>query len=101
MEEWKPYPRDRKIKRKENYCVIVPNTYDETNKMPLFCEVCGFAYTSLDEEAHEKFKCCSSCADRWAYSHKDEWLAGWRPPSAEIDKMKESRFLIEETVRFE
>ena len=103
MQEWKPYPRNRKIRRTDNYLVIVPESYSsETPNIPLFCEVCGFMFASkADEETYEKFKCCETCADKWAYSRSEEWKEGWRPSPEELKLHQEKRFLIEENIRFE
>ena len=37
MKEWQTYPRNRKIRYKSNYAIIVPDSFDEKNVgMPLF-----------------------------------------------------------------
>lgn len=100
---WQPYPRNRKIAKKEGYVVIVPENYEEnTRQMPLFCGVCRFRFSSReDEKSYEMFKCCSLCADTWAYSHRQEWEKGWRPSLEQIEKVIEKRIFVNENIRFE
>ena len=101
--DWKPYPGDRKILKKEGYFVIVPSSYDFKNKtMPIFCEVCKCRFANKDDEsAFDKFGCCSPCADQWAYSNKENWDNGWRPSKEQIDKFVEKRIFSNPNIRFE
>ena len=103
MSEWQPYPRNRKILCNETYAVIVPASYVEAGAtMPLFCGVCGIRFGHKeDEKAYQKFKCCSSCADTWAYSHKEKWDAGWRPAEEQVKKAIEKRSVINPDLVFE
>jgi len=102
MSEWLPYPRDRKIMKKEDYSVIVPAGHDETkNGMPLFCDICSFSFSTDDEKSYEMFGCCSSCADMWAYSHKNEWKQGWRPSEDQIKNVIQKRIFVDGNIRFE
>lgn len=103
MYEWKPYPRNRKISYSESHAVIVPESYEESGtSMPLFCEVCGIRFGHKeDEKSYQKFKCCSSCADAWAYSHKEEWNTGWRPSEEQVRKAVEKRSIINPDLVFE
>ena len=102
MSEWKTYPRNRKILNKENYSIIIPDSFNQKNNMPLFCEVCQITFKNKeDEKTFELFACCSSCADTWAYSHKEEWLNGWRPDEEKIKKAVEKRIFINSNIVFE
>lgn len=103
MRDWKPYPRNRKIFYEDGYALIVPENFEQhKNSMPLFCEVCGFRFASKqDERTYEKFKCCSSCADAWAYSNKDKWEAGWRPSQEQIKPVIEKRSIVNPDLVFE
>lgn len=70
--------------------------------MPLFCEVCQIRFGSKeDEKAYELFKCCSICADTWAYSNKETWLKGWRPDEDKIKISVEKRKFTNPVVVFE
>jgi len=84
MTEWQKYTKSRRIrKHTSDFYVIVPDVTEDSH--PLFCLVCDrIMRTKLDDEAHEKFKCCDSCATYWAYPNKSEWLNGWRPSSEEV-----------------
>lgn len=103
MNEWKPYPRARKIMQKKGYAIIVPESFDPKKLgMPLFCDVCQISFGSKeDEKTYKTFGCCVSCADMWAYSHKDEWLNGWRPEAEKIKKAVEKRLFINPHIVFE
>jgi hypothetical protein len=102
MSDWKPYPGNRKILKKEGYVIVVPASYENDQKsLPLFCDTCEIRLTLGDEDAYKKFLCCSACADTWAYSHKDEWLKGWRPAGDQIKKAVERRSAINRNIRFE
>jgi hypothetical protein len=91
--EWKKYPGDRLIsENKEGFFVIKPIEDILSTATPVFCPVCTKLMTSYyDELSYEKFKCCDSCANTWAYSRHDDWHAGWRPSKEEIQKSVESR----------
>lgn len=103
MKEWQTYPRNRKIRYKSNYAIIVPDSFDEKNVgMPLFCDVCKISFSNKeDEKTYKAFKCCSSCADTWAYSHKEEWLKGWRPESNKIKIAIQKRLFMNPCIIFE
>ena len=76
MNEWQLYPGNRRIRKEKSYVVIVPELFQklENSSMPIFCDVCENCFSRPeDKKSFEKFKCCSFCADTWAYSHKDEW----------------------------
>jgi len=95
------YPGGRKIFYRDGYVLILPESYD-SNKMPLFCEVCEIAFSKQeDEKTYKLFKCCSVCADTWAYSHKQEWDNGWRPSQEQINVAVQKRLFINPNVVFE
>ena len=84
--------------------MIVPETYDETvrNNMPLFCEVCQIRFGHKNDElTYKKFKCCSSCADTWAYSNKEKWENGWRPTKDMIKIVVDKRSFVDPNIIFE
>lgn len=83
--------------------MIVPESYSEDAKrMSLFCDVCGIRFRSREDEAtYKEFGCCVPCADTWAYSHRDEWMNGWRPSSGQVKSSIESRSLADSSVVFE
>ena len=102
MSDWKSYPKNRKILDKDGYSIIVPSTFVKLNDIPLFCDVCQISFNNKeDEKTYKLFKCCSSCADTWAYSHKQEWLNGWRPEKEKIKKAVEKRIFINSNIVFE
>lgn len=104
MTEWKSYPHNRKIKEKESYVIIVPESFDEKSieTMPIFCSVCKIRFgRKEDEDTYKKFRCCSSCADNWAYSHKMKWQDGWRPSLEEIELSVEKRRFVNPDIVFE
>jgi hypothetical protein len=103
MSDWNPYPKSRKSKECEGFLLIVPEDYDEnTRSMPIFCDVCQFAFSRPDDRpAFKRFGCCSICADTWAYSHQKEWSNGWRPSAEQIAVVVERRNVVEQTVKFE
>lgn len=95
MTDFEVYPRNRKIIRKDEYFIILPISYEkDKEKMPLFCEVCGYAFSSIDEDSYKHFQCCTSCADMWAYKNKESWLKGWRPSLDEMSSYLEKRSII-------
>jgi hypothetical protein len=78
MEQWKPYFRDRLIKQRNNFYVIVPN--DAEPNVPLFCPVCETLMRTRDDEtAWLDLKCCHRCSMAWAAPRRKEWQEGWRP----------------------
>jgi len=105
MTEWKDYPSDRKMCDKGNYVVIVPSGYlekDNDEVMPLFCSVCKIRFSHInDEDTYKKFKCCSPCADKWAYSNKEKWALGWRPGDEEVKNNIVKRSFVDPNIVFE
>ena len=103
MHDWKPYPKNRKISYKNGYALIVPENFEQQKDiMPLFCEVCGFRFANKeDEKSYEKFKCCSPCADFWAYSNKEKWKNGWRPSAEQVKLVVEKRSIVNPDLVFE
>lgn len=106
MIEWKEYPHDRKICDKGGYAVIVPTTHLEKRNsdgiMPIFCEVCGIRFGHREDEGtYKKFRCCSPCADKWAYSNKEKWYSGWRPNKEEIEVVIAKRSFVDLDIVFE
>lgn len=102
--EWKPYPRDRKIKILKNYVVVIPDDYETTNDLsiPLFCDVCELVFESSgDEKTYKKFGCCEYCANMWAYSHSQEWKEGWRPNKEQIESSLQNRMFARNNITFE
>ncbi len=102
--EWLPYPKDRKICHRSNYVVIVPSSYDEgaEQHMPLFCQVCDMRFGHKDDETtYRKFKCCTFCADTWAYSNKEKWELGWRPSQDVIKNIVAKRSFVDPRIVFE
>jgi hypothetical protein len=82
---WKEYVSDRLIaEHPAGFFVIRPRTAS-TDAQPIFCPVCEkIMSTSFDDDAHKKFQCCDSCANRWAYRDPVRWNSGWRPSLEEI-----------------
>ena len=103
MKEWKSYPKNRKISYEDGYVVIVPNSYNKNNDiMPLFCEVCQLRFNHKDDEkSYKKFKCCSPCADTWAYSNKEKWEKGWRPSEEVINTIVAKRSFVDPNIVIE
>jgi hypothetical protein len=101
MKDWKNYPRNRKVAHEDQITIIIPENHD-FSCMPLFCEVCHIRFGSKeDESSYRQFKCCSSCADSWAYSHKEQWQAGWRPDKEKIEYSRNKRLFINTDILFE
>ena len=83
MSDWKEYIDDRLIMHHDKFSVIKPKKTNDV--IPISCNVCDFLYTNNDDVvSHEKFKCCASCANRWAYANSEKWSEGWRPNAYEI-----------------
>ena len=102
MEDWKIYPNNRKFVHRESYILIVPNDYDKPKNMPLFCDVCEIRFANKeDEKTYKSFGCCSSCADTWAYSHKEMWKEGWRPSKQQIEESVRKRCFVNPKIAFE
>lgn len=90
MSDWEPYLNGRIIKRRKGFCIIKPESDDET--IPLACPVCNVLMaTSDDEIAFLKRKCCHACDLKWAASRSDAWKDGWRPPQEEIEEAVKNR----------
>ncbi len=84
---WQPYLKNRLIKKIDSLrlCVIKPDSDEQI--VPLCCPVCDRMMTSmLDAETWNRFTCCESCANVWAYKNSERWLAGWRPTKQEIER---------------
>lgn len=76
------YVHDRLIVDRAGYKVIY--TSDSKNVVPWTCDICDAVMRSQDdEESHERFKCCSTCAARWAAPDVVRWNSGWRPSRAD------------------
>lgn len=76
--DWRPYVGDRLIKETGQCLIIVPK--DHGDPVPIVCPVCDVFFSSSDDEqAWQRFKCCSVCADKWAYPNAEKWDNGWRP----------------------
>jgi len=103
MKTWERYPNSKKALRKEKYIVVVPESYDESDKqMPLFCEVCGIRFGSKEDEiSYNEFKCCSPCADMWAYSNFKKWKSGWRPQEELVQSFVDKRSFANPDLFFE
>lgn len=102
MENWEKYPRNRKIVRRDSHVVIVPESFEGPSGMPLFCDVCELRFINKeDEKSYKKFKCCSSCADMWAYSHRLEWEKGWRPSKEQVEENVKKRSFVNPNLAFE
>jgi len=102
--DWKPYPNDRKMKEFQSCVVVVPKEFTDNNidKLPLFCSVCGFAYSKKeDEKSHQEFLCCSTCADAWAYSNRENWNKGWRPSEQQLEVNLQRRLFKNNNIMFE
>lgn len=102
--DWKPYPKDRKAKDFQSCVVVVPKEFAETSgdRIPLFCEVCGFVFSNKeDEKSQRDFSCCSICADTWAYSNKEKWNGGWRPSNEQIEASIQRRLFKNYNIIFE
>jgi hypothetical protein len=100
--DWKTYPGCRKIERFDGFVVIVPEDYQPDNVMPLFCDVCQIRFTSKDDEnSYKTFKCCSACADTWAYSNKKVWEEGWRPSQEQIENSVQKRLIVSTHIHFD
>lgn len=101
MNESKRYPGGRSILYKEGYALILPESYKD-DKMPLFCEVCEISFSRQeDEKSYKLFKCCSTCADTWAYSHRQDWEKGWRPSQEQIKVATQKRLFVNPNIVFE
>ena len=58
----------------------------ESNRSPLFCDVCNFVMNRAeDSESFKKFKCCHECSLKFAQPRSKDWTAGWRPEKKDID----------------
>jgi hypothetical protein len=69
--------------------------------MPIFCEVCSIRFGNQDDEiTYKKFKCCSACADQWAYANKERWQLGWRPSKEQVAIFIEKRNFSNNEIRF-
>ena len=64
---------------------IVLINFDKKPDIPLFCDVCGFMMTRLEDSIYyERYKCCEHCGLKWA-EISTEWSEGWRPSKIDID----------------
>ena len=102
--DWKPYPKDRKAKFFESCVIVVPADFEKTmgDKIPLFCDVCGFVFSNKeDEKSQREFGCCSICADTWAYSNKEKWKDGWRPSVEQLETLVQKRLFKNSNIIFE
>lgn len=92
-EEWKEYIGDRLIKQhRSGFFIIKPKNVQRCQ--PLFCPICELVMNEIyDEAAWEKFDCCDTCANTWAYSNKDKWEKGWRPSQEQV-KLHLEKYLL-------
>jgi hypothetical protein len=81
--------------KKENalYTIIVDE--NDTNQVPLFCEVCDLPMLkNEDDSSYREFESCDHCSTMWAYQDKEKWSMGERPKQSIINKDKELRTRI-------
>ena len=75
----------------ENIIVIEANS-ETVDRMPIFCDVCKEAMSSVNDELYYSiFSCCSECGMKWAESNQDKWCTGWRPEKRDIENELENR----------
>jgi hypothetical protein len=104
MNDWKKYPRNRKMREEDGFLLIVPEDFGEKSSktMPMFCDVCELAFSRPDDKtSFDRFFCCSTCADTWAYSRQKDWENGWRPTPEAISVAVGRRILANPIIRFE
>lgn len=99
MSEGRKYPGDRTAYHHElGYVKIVPNAAEKA--VPLFCSICSRAIRSHeDETACIEFDCCYLCALSWAHPRRDQWAAGWRPTSQDVESNVSQRPLMSITIQ--
>ena len=64
-------------------------------KRNIWCPVCEYLLTSLQDAQSLKNHCC--CEDCWltfGQMRQQEWKEGWRPDSETINRYKQSRRII-------
>lgn len=74
--------QDRVIEFKSSFFLVRPAKLDDY--MPLACPVCDTLMCLDDSHTWTRFKCCTRCANEWAYTKQTEWDSGWRPGAEEI-----------------
>jgi hypothetical protein len=101
-ESWSPYPGGRKVIELEDHIVIVPEDFESSKVgMGIFCEVCELSFSSPeDSDEYKRFGCCSSCANAWAYSHREKWIAGWRPSPEQVKTNVQKRIFANKDIAF-
>lgn len=91
MSEWQKYSRAREATKLPSGVIVIRPVARPVN-MPACCPVCGvLPKDDNDILALQDVECCRDCATQWAYPKIEEWRAGWRPSSVEIDAEVEKR----------
>ena len=91
MSDWKSYSNKRLIKSAVGFFIIKPEE-DSQILLPLACPNCNLLLSSSDDATvFIKFKCCSWCADKWAYINSDRWRSGWRPSREDVNSQLNKR----------
>lgn len=73
---------DRVVVQKSSFLLVTPVQIDEY--MPLACPVCDTLMCLDDSLQWQKFKCCTRCANTWAYLLQQTWMNGWRPSEDDV-----------------
>jgi hypothetical protein len=97
--KWRQINRGRTIAdHPDGFFVVKPKVMDAI--VPIACPICSLLMkTSDDSLAFRRFKCCDSCAARWAESRPDAWDEGWRPSKEEVAESVKIRARIVPKVR--
>ena len=79
-----------KYSYKTNFVVIEQKN---SSCVPLFCPVCKFLMTGIEDiDSFKNYKCCNECALNWAEANSIAWLdKQWRPTQAVISEKKKKR----------
>lgn len=80
---------DRVVIPRAKFLIVKPTNTEDY--MPLACPVCDTLMCLDDSASWTRFKCCTRCADAWAYKAQKQWDDGWRPPAGEVRSNFEAR----------
>jgi|LWDU01.1.fsa_nt_gi hydrogenase maturation factor HypF (carbamoyltransferase family) len=97
---WKKLDNDRKHRiLSSGLTIIIPTKNDEV--IPISCPVCNVFFSSnLDMRAYQNSQCCCYCETKYAYTDRDNWLDGHRPPRQDIIKDLKERKLLKIEIIF-
>lgn len=81
---------------KKEYKNIKIYMNEDTENIPTFCPVCGYALRNIEDKfSYLSYKCCNSCENKWVYRNIEDWKSGKRPTNDELQNYVNEKLNVE------